>query len=233
MWHAAWRPTATVVIHRSINVSGLERHYRLVVPRSLPPDGPLPVVFALHGALDTIDEMAHYTDLDDVCVRHRFVLVYLQGRLLNWPPSIPAHNPHLMEPDLEFFERMVDEVVQRHRGDPHRIYLVGVSQGGAMVNVIAANCSDRLAAAVCNCGWLPSPLEQTPLQTTYKCPMLFVVGADDHQVPPASVRVGYDAFTQAGHPTEFRVIPGHGHGWGKSLGMGEQMWTFLSRHRHP
>jgi polyhydroxybutyrate depolymerase len=222
------RPT---IIHGAIDVNNQRREYRLVIPRSADGLTSVPVVFALHGANDTTDEMAASTGLDELAAEKGFLLVYLQGRIFNWPPFIPPENPDILNPDLEFFAAMCDWVVSRHHADPRRIYLVGVSQGGAMANAITARCSERIAATVAVCGWMPEPLDVEPLGTRHKCPMLFMVGSRDRQVPPEAVRVGYDAFAREGHPVEFRVIEGFGHGWPRAEN--ERVWEFFDSHQLP
>ena len=233
-WAMSHQRLPVTVFHETISIDDLDREYRLVVPNELlgpeseTNQSPVPVVVALHGALDTTDEMAKYTGLDHLCAEKKFLLVYLQGRILNWQPAIPAENPDVMEPDLKFFEMVCDRMESKWRGDPNRIFVVGVSQGGSMVNVLAAKRSNRIAAAVCNCGWLPKPLGQTPLETDYKCPMLFISGTNDQQVSPKAVRFAHDAFEKDGHPVTFHSIEGAGHGWGKSHGVNELVWSFLS-----
>jgi polyhydroxybutyrate depolymerase len=222
------RPT---IIHEVLDVDGQRREYRMVIPRSVSGRASVPVVFALHGANDTTDYMAEHTGLDELAAEKGFLLVYLQGRIFNWPPFIPPENPDILEPDLEFFAAMCDLVVSRHDADPRRIYLVGVSQGGAMANAITAKCSERIAATVVGCGWMPEPLDVERLGTRYKCPMLFMVGSQDRQVPPEAVRVGYDVFAREGHPVEFRVIEGFGHGWPR--GENGRVWEFFESHRLP
>jgi polyhydroxybutyrate depolymerase len=225
-----WPPRVTIT-HGAIDVNNRRREYRLVIPRSAIGLTNLPVVFALHGANDTTDEMAAYTELDQLAAEKGFLLIYLQGRLLNWPPFIPPENPHILAPDLEFFAAMCDWVVSRHHADPRRIYLLGVSQGGAMANAVTAKCSERIAATVVGCGWMPEPLDVEPLDTRHKCPMLFLVGSQDRQVPPEAVRVGYDVFKRQGHWVQLRIIEGFGHGWPR--GENERVWEFLARQRLP
>ena len=146
------RPRAAIV-HETIDVDGMRREYRLVVPHAIAGRRDVPVVFALHGAIDTVDEMAAYTELDELAIEKEFLLVYLQGRMLSWPPFIPLENPTLMEPDAAFLRAMCDRMTDEHGGDPRRIYLLGVSQGGAAANLLTAMCSERIAATVVGCGW--------------------------------------------------------------------------------
>lgn len=212
---------------RTIEIGGVFREYRLVIPYSARDKENLPLLIALHGALDTTDEMAHYTQLDILAAQEGCLLVYLQGRLLNWPPSIPEVNPDIAVPDLEFFDEICDQMVDRYHVDSNRIHLAGVSQGGGMCNLIVSQRSERLASAVCNCGWMPKPLDVAPLTTTNKCPMLFIVGSQDTQVPPEVVRTASRIFEAGGHPIEFRLLDGAGHGWNNNFGVNRILWNFV------
>ena len=153
---------------------------------------------------------------------------HLEGRSQSWPPFIPEDNPDFAQLDIDFFQQICDFAVEHHSADVNRIYLVGVSQGGGMANLLTAECSDRIAATVCNCGWLPDPLGASTLETPNKCPMLFIVGAEDKQVPPNTVRKAHDAFQQSGHPCEWQVLPRKGHGWND---VNELVWKFLRDQR--
>lgn len=214
------------IVYGQLMIDGEVRDYRIANP-SKKSGGVLPAVFALHGALDTTDQMAAQSGLDALASEGKAVVIYLQGRLLNWPPQIVSENPTQADPDYEFFYRMCALAEDAYSVDPNRIYLVGVSQGGGMVNLVTANCSDRIAAAVCNCGWLPAPLGAEQIATTNKCRMLFIVGEDDAQVPPRVVKDAADAFSRSGHPTTYVVIPGHGHGWRRDWGATDLVWGFL------
>lgn len=221
------RPPGVQVAMREMHVADLTRKFRVVKTTALEPNSQPPLVIALHGALDTTEQMAESTQLDKLCASKGFVLVYLEGRNLNWPPFIPDDFPDIYEPDLAFFDAVCDQM-EKEGIDPGRIYLVGVSQGGCMANVVAMKRSERLAAAVVNCGWVPKPLESLPPATPHKCPMLFIVGSEDTQVDAKTVRVGYELFKMAGHPVRFEVLRGAGHGWNAAYGVNDMVWKFLS-----
>lgn len=224
------------VVHGTLIVNGDEREYRLVMPLSLANKNEsrqVPLVLALHGALDTVDEMAKYTGLDTMATKHGFILIYLQGRKLNWPPYIPPENPDLAVPDFHFFDAVCEFANRKYNADLARVYVVGVSQGGCMCNLLVANRSKKIAAAVDCCGWMPKPLDTVPLQTDRKTPILFIVGANDTQVPPSVVLEAHDTFKKAGHPVEFRLVPGMGHGWPKAKTETTAIWDFLSKHQIP
>ena len=119
---------------------------------------PAPVLFVFHGAIDTTEQAAEYTQLDRLASSQGVYVVYPQGRFLNWPPSIPPENPECIEPDLALFDALCREFARRYPVDTKRIYVTGMSQGAAFVNLLVAKRSERIAAAASHSGWLPDPL---------------------------------------------------------------------------
>jgi poly(3-hydroxybutyrate) depolymerase len=220
----------TVLRNQKILVGGDERTYRLVVPRTIETLSPVPLLVALHGAGDTMEQMAEYTDLDRLTAEHGFCLLYLQGWNDSWPPFIPEKHPEVVDREITFFDAVCDEVLSRYPIERSRVYVTGMSQGAAFLYILVARRSERIAAAAAHSGWLPDPLGETGIDTQNKCPMLFVVGADDEQVSPASVAEARDRFAEAGHPTEWLELDGVGHRWAKDRGINEVIWHFLSKH---
>ncbi len=222
---------ATVLPAESLTIRGEVRQYRLVIPRWREGRMPTPVLFVFHGAIDTTEQAAEYTKLDRLASSQGVYVVYPQGRFLNWPPSIPPENPECIEPDLAFFDALCRELAHRYPVDMKRVYVTGMSQGAAFVNLLVAKRSEKIAAAASHSGWLPDPLGDGPLHTRRKCPLLFIAGSEDRQVPPAAVREAYDCFRREGHPVEFLIIEGLGHHWALEHDINPKIWRFLSPHR--
>ena len=234
VWHAfPAPPRATILREQILVVDGSQRTYRLVIPDSLDAALPSPLIVALPGAGDSPEEMAQYTHLDSLAVKHGFCLVYLEGRHRNWPPSIPEEDPDYIIPDLAYFDAICHELIGQYDLDSGRIYVVGISQGGAFVNLLVAKRSSNIAAALCHSGWLPKPLPDDGIHAARKSPILFVVGAEDRQVPPNLVEIATECFRREGHPVEFWKIPGLGHGWCQASDFNERVWRYLAQHRLP
>jgi len=227
-WRA--RVPVTVLTDETIEVAGLTRHYRLVIPDSVDGRTPAPLLFAFHGVMDTTEQAARYTQLDRLAAEKGFYLVYPEGRHMSWPPSIPPENPGHVEPDLALFDALCDELAGRYNVDRKRVYATGVSQGAAFVNLLVARRSEKLAAAASHSGWLPEPLPEQGIHARRKCPMLFITGSEDTQVPPSTVEAACACFQREGHPVEFCQIEGLGHGWALEHGINDRIWRFLSQH---
>ena len=175
--------------------------------------------------------MARYTGLDQLAITRGCFIVYLEGRHLSWPPFVPPDNPDYIVPDLELFDAVCDTLVEQYGIDRRRIYVVGISQGGAFANLLVAKRSGSIAAAVCHSGWLPEPLSELGIHASRKTPMLFVVGAEDRQVSPSLLKKGVECFQREGHQVEYWEIPGLGHGWCREKGFNDRLWQFLAEHR--
>lgn len=221
-------PIAATVSQRVLRVGDENRTYRLLTPDSIHAKDQVPVVFAFHDVFETSYQMAEKSDLDRLAAEHGFLLVYLEGRNQVWHSMIPENDPHSIEPDLEYFEAAVDEIVRHHRGDPKRIYVVGAAQGGAMTSLIAAKRSELIAGAVCCNGWVPAPLHIPPLKTSHKCPMLFIESSGDGKISPDAVRMAKSSFSRDGHPTELRTYHFHGRSWPYSRKLNDEVWAFLA-----
>ena len=166
---------ADVYPREEIEVGGGKRTFRLVVPHGVK-DGPAPVVFAFHGVGDAPDAMPKYTDLDRLACEHRFVLVYPVANSRMWrtegPVASTAENP-----DLQFFDALLQHVKQRQQIDDERVYLMGMSNGASFAQLLAFQRSDEIAAVVAHSGSLPKELRSK--KPTRPFPILLVVGAND------------------------------------------------------
>ncbi|WP_031066413.1 dienelactone hydrolase family protein [Streptomyces sp. NRRL WC-3742] len=100
-----------------------------------------------------------------------------------------------------------------------RVGMVGLSIGGHIA-YLAATAFDLASVAVLYGGWLPTtdiplsrPEPTLSLTPAITARVLFLVGENDHVVPPAHQREIARALREAGIDHEFVVYPGTGHGF--------------------
>jgi poly(hydroxyalkanoate) depolymerase family esterase len=125
------------------------REYKLFVP---PGAGtrPLPLIVMLHGCTQDPDDFAAGTSMNDAARVHGFHALYPAQsqqanpqRCWNWF----KHNHQSRgrgEPEL--LAGMTREVMSRHRIDPARVYVAGLSAGGAMAAILGDAYPDLFAA---------------------------------------------------------------------------------------
>jgi poly(3-hydroxybutyrate) depolymerase len=215
------RPIAADISpNEDITVDGATRHYRLVVPHTLPK--PAPIVFAFHGIGDSTESMANYCRLDQLAAGHGFILVYLAARKSMWA-TVNAKADNLdANADVRFFDQLLIHLSKHHEIDRDRVYAVGMSNGGSFVQLLATARSKEIAAIAAYSGSKPSHIgsSENPL------PILLVVGAND--LASREMRSDADRYRSEGHVVEFVSVPGLGHEW--PTRHNTEMWNFLSQH---
>ena len=116
------------------------RPYKLYIPADHAQQR-LPLVVMLHGCSQSADAFAHATRMNALAEeRQCFVLYPEQTRAANrshcwnWFKQADQRRGH---GEAAILAEMTQEVVRRHRIDPDRVYVAGLSAGGAMAAVLA------------------------------------------------------------------------------------------------
>ena len=133
--------------HRHAN---LARDYKLYVPPAAAGKS-LPLVVMLHGCTQDPDDFAAGTGMNDLAAAQGFFVLYpaqAQGanpqRCWNW--FKPNHQRRGSgEPAL--LASLTQAVIAQHNVDPRRVYIAGLSAGGAMAAIVAAAYPEVFAAA--------------------------------------------------------------------------------------
>lgn len=214
------RPIAAQISpDQSIDVNEAVRQYRLVVPHSLP-DERIPIVFAFHGIGDSPEGMTAYSALDRLAADNGFILVYPKARRAMWTTvNVDADNLD-DNPDIRFYDRLLEDLAGRFPIDPNRVYLIGMSNGAKFAQLLAF-ARPNVTAAVAHSG--PMPRDLQPAANRF--PVLLLVGTNDSAAD--AMRSDAAEYRQNGHLVEFVAISGLGHEW--SASHNDEIWRFLSR----
>jgi poly(hydroxyalkanoate) depolymerase family esterase len=137
--------------------AGGSRNFKLWVPATLGKnenknkDRAWPLVMLLHGCTHDAEDMAAISGMNAVADANRFLVVYPeQSRMANLLKCWKWFNPkHQMrdagEPSI--LAAVVEQVCSSHNVDRDRVYVAGVSAGGAMASILAATYGDIFAGA--------------------------------------------------------------------------------------
>lgn len=159
-----------------VEVGTETRSYYLHLPEGRATAG-APVLLAFHGGGGWSDHkgkrMHHLSGMDVVADRAGFVAVYPSAQNGDWTDD-PA--------DVAYVDAVLDDVLARTGGDPHRVYAVGFSNGGFFAQKLACTRADRFAAVASVAAALPADSACAPSRPT---PVMLVAGIDDPVVPYA------------------------------------------------
>ena len=124
--------------------------YKLYVPPGHA-DRPLPLVVMLHGCTQNPDDFAAGTAMNELACEQGFIVLYPAQsqdanpqRCWNW---FKHNHQQRGSGEPAVIAGMTQAVIKAHAIDPRRVYIAGLSAGGAMAAIVAAAYPDVFAAA--------------------------------------------------------------------------------------
>ncbi len=118
-------------------------------------------------------------------------------------PQAPDHSNW----DVDALNALLDEIVSQYAVDEGRIYLTGVSMGGAGTWRLASAHPERFAAIAPICGWGDPGMAHR----MRNMPIWVFHGAKDDLVPLQASQEMVEALKQVGNEPRFTVYPDAGH----------------------
>lgn len=231
----------------AIESGGQTRQYLLHVPATYKPDTPAALVLVFHGAGISAERFVSYSQFSNVADREGFLIVYPQGLGEVWNPSPGSR-------DVQFIRDLINHLHERCSVDPNRIYASGHSNGGAMVDRLACELADRIAAIGTVSGAYQRPAECSPSRPV---PVFAIHGTADTIVPyegipewasawaqrngcdpepadiPHNVLIGEKKWSNCreGADVILYTIQDLGHDWTHDLiDFGQTIWDFFEQH---
>jgi poly(hydroxyalkanoate) depolymerase family esterase len=184
------------------------RGYKLYVPAGASGRA-RPLVVMLHGCTQDPDDFAAGTGMNELgCEQEFFVLYPAQSRSANpsrcWNWFTQQHQ-HRDAGEPALLASMTAAVIEQHGIDPRRVYIAGLSAGGAMAAIVAAAYPDIFAAVGVHSG-LPCGAAGDVSEAL----MMMKSGVPDAARASKGRRVGFASPPQARPPTVLPTIVFHG-----------------------
>jgi poly(hydroxyalkanoate) depolymerase family esterase len=133
----------------SFSAAAGTRRYKLYVP-SAPASGPRPLIVMLHGCTQDPDDFAAGTAMNALAEEHGCLVLYPEqarganvSLCWNW---FEAPHQERDGPEPSLIAGMTRELIESRQADPARVYVAGLSAGGAMAAIMAAAYPDLYAA---------------------------------------------------------------------------------------
>jgi len=138
---------AQVASADTIDVNGAKRSYTVQSPATKP----APLVVVLHGKTQRGADMITRTAWPIVAKREGFAVVFPDGLNHAWADARTKAGPELRGPppgtdDVAFIGKLVDKLVADGTADAKRVYVTGISNGGAMVMTLVCARADLFVA---------------------------------------------------------------------------------------
>jgi poly(hydroxyalkanoate) depolymerase family esterase len=162
-------------------------HYKLFIPAELGAVPP-PLIVMLHGCTQSPDDFARGTRMNELAREHGYVVAYpAQARsqnaskCWNW---FRSHDQQRGQGEPAIITALTRHLVKSHGLDERRVYVAGLSAGGAMAAVLASTYPDVYAAIGVHSG--------LPFGVAHDLPSAFAAmkqgaGTRSGGVPPAPI----------------------------------------------
>jgi predicted peptidase len=228
----AAHPIETGFLNRTVTTAGKTYRYQVFVPFEYEPGRLWPVILFLHGAgergADGIQptEIGLGTAIRRHVDRYPAIVVFPQGRSEGWWEGTDA--------DLAL--TILQHVEREFRTDLNRVYLTGLSSGGAGAYYLASRNPGRFAAVIVASANLPriqteSDSVQALAHRLRDVPLWIFHGDADTVAPVEQARRLVAALTGLGSEVRYSELPGVGHNaWDAAYQSAEViLWLFSQR----
>ena len=167
----------------TIDIDGVKRSYAV----QLPAKRLVPLVVVLHGKTQRGADMMTRTAWPQVAKREGFAVVFPDGLNHAWADARTKAGPALRGPpagtdDVAFIAKLVEKLVANGTADPRRVYVTGISNGGAMAMTLVCARADLFAAGASVSMNLTDETAVT-CHPSRPLPMLLMNGTADPLVP--------------------------------------------------
>ena len=230
----------TGFLDRTVRVDGQEHRFQVYVPRNHRPSARTPVILALHGAGERGVDGLLQTEVGLGSALRRHADRY--PAIVVFPQAAPDTAWQAQSAKVAL--AALDQAMREFRGDPDRVYLMGLSLGGNGSWYLAYRHPERFAAMVVVCGFVQA-LRGYPAfapgddpyaavaQRIARIPVWIAHGDADVVVPVEESRRMNAALKAAGADVRYVELPGVNHNAWDPTFRDEAVpaWLFAQRRR--
>lgn len=166
----------------TINIGNLERSYLFYIPKNLPANVPLVLVF--HASMQDGQAMRISTgyEFERLAEEEKFVVVYLNGYKNNWndcrkTASYPARTMNI--DDKTFVSKLIEKFRTDYKIDSKRVFATGYSNGGHFAFRLALEMPDKIAAIAAVAASLPTQSNNDCQESKQPVPVMIINGTAD------------------------------------------------------
>jgi polyhydroxybutyrate depolymerase len=155
---------------------GVARQYLMHVPPGYDGSTAVPLVVDIHGWTSNAIQQRGLSGMRAVSDANGFLVVYPDGLNNAWNANLCCDNKNI--DDVGFIRAVAAAVQAQANVDPRRIYVTGLSNGGAMSQRLACDAADLFAASA-PMAFPLAYLPATGCQPSRSIPVLTVMGLTD------------------------------------------------------
>jgi polyhydroxybutyrate depolymerase len=162
-----------------ITIDGQTREYSEYKPAGIDSSKPLALVVVLHGGFGSDSQAEKSYGWDELADYQGFIVVYPNGIGRTWNAgaccgAAAKNNVN----DIEFLTSVINDLTRNEKIDPKKVYLTGISNGGALAYRYACEGKFSIAAIASVSGGLSSTCE-----TPHALSVMEIHGLDDQHIP--------------------------------------------------
>lgn len=157
-----------------VNVGGAIRPFRVHLPSNHNKSRATPVVLVFAGLKMSGESMIGVTGLSGTANRNDFIVVYCESAGGEWEDGMKNQR----HDDVGYVDAVISRLGQTVSIDTHRVYAVGLSNGGYFAQLVACSLPDKIAAtAVVASTGMEQALTRSP--GIKPMPIVFFLGTED------------------------------------------------------